>query len=174
MQTLHSEQPRNQSGIGQRHRGRARLAGDLHDAFQGGREGGRGIGHVLVRVIALLDVPCLHPFQTLCGPTQLQPRERHVRVRPRLVPEPQPQGGPELDRLHHFRLVECGHVLAACVCASVCVLALFPPCDTRLFRGAVHADGYQEAGLDMDQPGSDSFFRPDKLQGGARPLVEGR
>ena len=30
--------------------------------------------------------------------------------------------------------------------------------------GAVHADGYEQAGLDMDQPGTDGFFAPAKLE----------
>ena len=36
------------------------------------------------------------------------------------------------------------------------------------YRGAVHADGYQEAGLDMDQPGTDSYFQRNKLEGGCK------
>jgi hypothetical protein len=29
----------------------------------------------------------------------------------------------------------------------------------------VHGDGYQNAGLDMDQPGNDGHFSPNKLMG---------
>ena len=65
----------------------------------------------------------------------------------------------------------CVCVLCVCVCACVRVLAALYHCRARRFRGAVHADGYQEWGLDMDQPGTDSYFRPDKLQGGWCALI---